>query len=111
MRRTRRDGGSVLRAAHRDAGVPGGGARADSLRPVYSGEAEPVSSGGARMRRGVAGARLWMLPRLRSESRGAVRDLHGAVRLRAEVRAETRRPPASALPHPRTSRVHGEPCA
>lgn len=99
----------MLRAGHWDAGVPGGGARADPMRPVYSGEAEPVSSGGARMRRGAAGARLWMLPRLRPEERGAVRALHGAVRLRTEVHPETRRPQAAALPHPRTGRVRGDP--
>lgn len=98
----------MLRAGHWDAGVPGGGARADPMRPVYSGEAESVSSGGARMRRGVAGARLWMLPRLRPDGWGAVRDLHGAMRLRTEVHPETRRPPPAALPHPGTSRVHGE---
>uniref|UniRef100_A0A8C6LDH2 Insulin-like growth factor binding protein 1a n=2 Tax=Nothobranchius furzeri TaxID=105023 RepID=A0A8C6LDH2_NOTFU len=78
------------------------------MRSVHPGEAEPVSCGGARVRRGAAGARLWMLPRLRPEGRGALRNLHGAVRLRTEVHPKTRRPPAAPLPHPGTSRVHGE---
>lgn len=104
----RRGGGAVLRCARRGhAGVPHGGARAVPLRTVHPGAAEPVPRGGARMRRGAAGARLRMLPRLRAEARGDVRDLHGAVRLRTQVHPKTRRPPAAALPDPRTGRVRG----
>lgn len=103
----RRAGSALLRAGCRHAGLPGG-ARADPLRPVFSGAAESVSGGGARLRRGAAGARLRMLPRLRPAGRRAVRDLHGAVRLRPEVHPETRRPPAAARSHPGTGCVHGQ---
>lgn len=49
----RRAGSALLRAGCRHAGLPCG-ARADPLRPVFSGAAESVSSGGARLRRGAA---------------------------------------------------------
>lgn len=106
-REARRAGGALLRAGRRHAGLPGAGARAGPLRPLFPGAALAVSAGGARMRRGAAGARLRMLPRLRAAGRRAVRDLHGAVRLRLEVQPESGRPPAPARPHPRTGAVHG----
>lgn len=87
-------------------GVPSVRARADPMRPVLTGEAERVSSGGARLCGGSAGAWLWMLPRLRPEDGGSVRNLHGAMRVRTEVHPETRRPPAAALPHSRPGCVH-----